>query len=341
MNNESSQRIQWIDYSKGVAILLVLIGHCGYVVENLPLVSKTILSFHMPLFFFLSGLCFNNDCYKIGGRQYAIKQARRLIIPYIIFDLLLLLFSIVDGVIRKHEVGILNFLISMVLCRNIKINGTGLILWFLPCIFVVIVTFFFLNKRINVKGKESILILFVLFIGAYESQILKHRVPFCLDIALMGVFYYWIGNIVAEKWRTIANKIEKNVFYKAFSILLSVIFIVLLAFLNLIDKDTTYMYTNIYTKWYFLICESALGILIVLLLSISIQKFLLRKIMLFLGNNTLYVFGMNSIVYGSINFFFTPNSGIQAFIYIALCGIIISLVILLYKAIRTGRVGVR
>ena len=80
MNNESSQRIQWIDYSKGVAILLVLIGHCGYVVENLPLVSKTILSFHMPLFFFLSGLCFNNDYYKIGGRQYAIKQARRLII---------------------------------------------------------------------------------------------------------------------------------------------------------------------------------------------------------------------------------------------------------------------
>ena len=49
------ERISWIDTTRGIAILLVVFGHCMGYIDN-P-INKVILSFHMPLFFFLSGCC--------------------------------------------------------------------------------------------------------------------------------------------------------------------------------------------------------------------------------------------------------------------------------------------
>ena len=49
-------RIAWIDVAKGITILLVIIGHTltfGSATRNF------IFSFHMPLFFILSGYTFN------------------------------------------------------------------------------------------------------------------------------------------------------------------------------------------------------------------------------------------------------------------------------------------
>ena len=43
-------RIEWLDSARGIAIILVVLGHCiGYIDEPL---NKVILSFHMPTFFF-------------------------------------------------------------------------------------------------------------------------------------------------------------------------------------------------------------------------------------------------------------------------------------------------
>lgn len=48
------QRIKWIDLTKGVAIFLMVCGHTG-----IPsLISNWIWSFHMPLFFIISGMLF-------------------------------------------------------------------------------------------------------------------------------------------------------------------------------------------------------------------------------------------------------------------------------------------
>ena len=52
---KGTDRIEWIDIAKGFGILLVILGHtiaydCSHIVYN------SIYSFHMPLFFFLSGV---------------------------------------------------------------------------------------------------------------------------------------------------------------------------------------------------------------------------------------------------------------------------------------------
>ena len=58
----SRERIEWIDYAKGIGIILVVYGHMirgmsQHIPANFFYVSDSVVyGFHMPLFFFLTGL---------------------------------------------------------------------------------------------------------------------------------------------------------------------------------------------------------------------------------------------------------------------------------------------
>ncbi|RGZ89078.1 hypothetical protein DW966_13695 [Bacteroides stercoris] len=69
------QRDKNIDIAKGLGIFLVVWGHTSATPE-------WISAFHMPLFFFLSGIFFRpnpNWC------QFLKSKSRRLLVPYIIY----------------------------------------------------------------------------------------------------------------------------------------------------------------------------------------------------------------------------------------------------------------
>ena len=79
-------RIDWIDLTKGIAIFLMVCGH-----TSIPLsISNWIWSFHMPLFFIISGILFNATKYP-NFNLFIKKRGKTLIIPYIIFSLITLL----------------------------------------------------------------------------------------------------------------------------------------------------------------------------------------------------------------------------------------------------------
>lgn len=85
------QRLVYIDQLKGFAILMVVMGHvlqfCFKEVEP-SLTSQVIVSFHMPLFAFLSGLVFTTICdFKQIVRKYA-KQSHKLLLPFLSFLLI-------------------------------------------------------------------------------------------------------------------------------------------------------------------------------------------------------------------------------------------------------------
>jgi len=100
LNNVSKNRIKWIDALKGFAILTVVIGHVadGYLNSNifeshnnlLYIIFNVIYSFHMPLFFIISGYIFITAYCKEG--KYDInrikKQVKNLLIIYLFFSIL-------------------------------------------------------------------------------------------------------------------------------------------------------------------------------------------------------------------------------------------------------------
>ena len=90
-------RDQWVDYARGLGILLVVYGHVSRGVFNagiamnaqcFTLIDSVIYSFHMPLFFFLSGLYFLPSLDKRGPRALLADKLDSLAYPYILWSLL-------------------------------------------------------------------------------------------------------------------------------------------------------------------------------------------------------------------------------------------------------------
>jgi fucose 4-O-acetylase-like acetyltransferase len=87
----------WIDYVKAIGIALVVYGHVarGLFNARIPmdesthkLIDSIIYSFHMPLFFFLSGLLFRESLLKRGRPGLIANKIDSLVYPYILWSLL-------------------------------------------------------------------------------------------------------------------------------------------------------------------------------------------------------------------------------------------------------------
>lgn len=74
----STTRRSDIDIAKGFALFLVVLGH---VVTMHHTIFRWIYAFHMPAFFFLSGMTFRPEKYKTC-LDYIKKRGRTLILPY-------------------------------------------------------------------------------------------------------------------------------------------------------------------------------------------------------------------------------------------------------------------
>lgn len=75
-------RIKYLDYTKGIAILFIIMGHI-YLEGNF---ITWIYSFHVPLFFIISGIVMNYDkskCFK----EFFIKKFKSIMLPYILFSI--------------------------------------------------------------------------------------------------------------------------------------------------------------------------------------------------------------------------------------------------------------
>ncbi|WP_419149965.1 acyltransferase family protein [Phocaeicola vulgatus] len=98
---------------------------CGH--TSIPLsISNWIWSFHMPLFFIISGILFNATKYP-NFNLFIKKRGKTLIIPYIIFSLITLL-TIHDQTLKEW------------LYKG-WINGCAL--WFIPVLFFAEIFFLF------------------------------------------------------------------------------------------------------------------------------------------------------------------------------------------------------
>lgn len=71
------ERLAWLDTAKGIALLLVLFGHCfrDSMRQQSPLCAflyDFVYAFHVPVFFFVAGMC-----YALGRKRYRAQSCGR------------------------------------------------------------------------------------------------------------------------------------------------------------------------------------------------------------------------------------------------------------------------
>ncbi len=83
------KRKMYIDIAKGIGISFVVFAH---IYQNFDKgINQIIYSFHMPLFFVLSGLLF---CF-CRGKELIMKRVRSILVPYIFWAVLSVLYWLI------------------------------------------------------------------------------------------------------------------------------------------------------------------------------------------------------------------------------------------------------
>lgn len=137
------ERDFFIDVLKGWGIILVIWGHSSQFLFN------EIYSFHMPLFFFLSGCFFN---WKMSSKDFVKKKVRQLLIPYFIFFLLsCLYYMILLALTGRFSLETL-FMLEGIFPINNEIINTPL--WFLYALFWMSLLYYIIRRYFQ-NGKQS------------------------------------------------------------------------------------------------------------------------------------------------------------------------------------------
>ena len=76
--DHEKDRIEQMDIARGMGILLVVLGH-NHVCASGTAIFLSIYSFHVPLFFFLSGLFHKR---QVSLTKDICKRAKKLLLPY-------------------------------------------------------------------------------------------------------------------------------------------------------------------------------------------------------------------------------------------------------------------
>lgn len=203
------QRVRYVDIAKGIGIILVVMGHNDFSLIS-PFAHKLIYSFHMPMFFFMSGMFFKPD---VPFWTFLRNRFNRILKPFLSILLLIyfasLSFSKISLVMASRR-----FLKAM--------SGSGYYidwvqLWFLPHLFAVSIfayLFFKAVKRIHSVQWQWVILAIIYIVGVlsmklfwpFELDIMGktltlYGLPYGLDMMVVSGFFFIMGYEVNKNRR--------------------------------------------------------------------------------------------------------------------------------------------
>lgn len=327
-------RLKYIDILKGFAIFLVVFGH---VIVYQSQMARLIFSFHMPLFFIISGYLFNFKKYENNFSQFFKGRFRRLILPYftsvLLFFMYYLIYMSPKPFIETPSAAILFLLKNDIVSslygsgaiNNFHITPVGP-LWFLVALFCVEILFYFSLKLMK---NSSVLQKYIFyFIISYSGVIIGQKIflPWSFDISLVAIIFVFAGYELRKQ-----NIIEK-ISALPNNIYLLIILISCILWYILSKHSFLCMSDRVYHNYFYIYIEVILASVVLFSLCYKIQNIQyfssINKMFSFLGSETLIILIMHFRVF--IN---TPQWSILRYndliftIYIILFSLMIGLVI--------------
>lgn len=143
MDGMEKKRIFYLDIAKGVGVILMVLGH----VPDLTTASRQfVTSFHMPLFFVISGIIINATG-EIERRMDVIvkRKKRSIMLPYAVFSVLsLIVEGLCTGILKNGVWEVFWEHLFATFC----LAGAS-VFWFLPALFFGEMIFVSIRKKIS------------------------------------------------------------------------------------------------------------------------------------------------------------------------------------------------
>jgi len=290
------EREEWVDYAKAFGIILVTYGHVARGVMNAGIkgdesvyyfINNVIYSFHMPLFFFLSGLFFISSLQRRGAYSLFKNKLATIFYPYIVW-------SILQGSIE--------LLLSNYTNGNVTVTQIASFLWapraqfwFLYALFLVSLVGILVYTKLSAKYYWLILVFATIaYINRHELVLIP-----LTGFVLHNFVFFAFGIVFYQKRELIA---KNNYFILPVSFL---VFIILQWYFHI---QLNLLYTT--EKYWLALLVAICSILFVSSLSISLLRFKLRWLA-FLGEASLGIYVMHIIAGSGIRIILQKMLGIN------------------------------
>lgn len=199
--SETNHRIDWVDMARGYGILLVIIGHLAYETQF----ARWIYSFHMPLFFFLSGFVF---VAKGNFIEFLKKKSKAILVPYFGLGMCIIVFEIIYYPLR----GDYHFSFSKVFykIKDLLIQKRAWALWFLACLFLLEIIFYIIVKVFKNIWFIGIVCLAMSIGGYHYYQNDGVGLVWNIDVCLIAIIFFYIGYLSKYLSERYVNKVLQN-----------------------------------------------------------------------------------------------------------------------------------
>lgn len=213
-------RITWIDIARGYGILCVIIGHLG-----VSYLTEEVYTFHVPLFFFLSGCVFSSSKYNFKG--FLKRKIVTLIIPYVALGVPMILFTF----LLMYLYNVRAIIAYIVVVVQFIIQRRMWTLWFITCLFCLNIIFYILVKSFNNDYKKiGVVTVGLTIIGLIYYKDGGLPMIWNIDVCLTAIPFFYVGYLfknIQHFQDTILKKERKVVCF------------ILLLFVNLTCKIAT------------------------------------------------------------------------------------------------------
>ena len=194
------KRIQYIDGIKAFAMILVILGHCQWLSALPSSFGRFIYSFHMPLFFIISGFFIKPISIRDGLKKYGVLYLK----PYFFTCIFVLLIDVVVRICRNDDVlyGIKRDVLRAVFASGWAKDGAWLSstpyigpIWFLFALFWACLLYSILKKHFDLFT-QFVIVLLLFVLSCISVKYI--RLPFSIQAGASATLFLFIGGMIRK-----------------------------------------------------------------------------------------------------------------------------------------------
>ena len=277
------KRIVWIDQLRGLAFYTVILGHMS-IGKGL---KNWMYSFHMPLFFMISGLNLNIErIYRTDFKSFVLRLMKKMLVPYLWLQMISFVLRFAVSIINDKTVPVRDYLIGILVGNNNIIGAPSNPLYYVLLLFLAQVGLWVVIRI--AKGNKGLMgvMLSVLSVGSVCLQ--RIDFPWHINVIPTAMLLIFIGRLLMDGYLAIRDKLEEmnKGIYVGISVVLLVVGYVLSRYNGRIS-----IHGNFYGEEFmiFLVCAIASSVAIAMLVMLLPES----KALTFIGANTFFYMGIH------------------------------------------------
>lgn len=290
------KRFVWLDYDKGISIILVAYGHSYFTLTDhgvntaafpwINYIGTFLWGFRMPLFFIVSGTLISGSLRKRGLGPYIINRTNNILYPLLIWGSV----GIVLSFAKSRDVHEVLQTFGKLLISPRELGP----LWYLNALFFIGVIYAFLKSKVKVTPYLQLGIGAVFFFIAGYITVNNINMGMLTDV-LEYYFFFALGDNISKLFfdPEYVNRFTSwKIFFPLFAAFLVVQYICCQYNLNGGQDGINFVQHKM--PWLYMI-ESLIGCAVSISFSFLLQKHRWFKFLRIVGYHSLFVYVMQII----------------------------------------------